>query len=100
MAPAQPELAPAQGKPPLPPEHDRHRRPVSLPRRRARSRRPRTRRTQAAIAKPGGRLAHSMQVKRVLVALAGSSVDPDVIRMAVDITKPAKAEIVAIHVIE
>jgi len=41
-----------------------------------------------------------MQFKRILVALAGSSVDPDVIRMAVDIAKPAKAEIVAIHVIE
>jgi nucleotide-binding universal stress UspA family protein len=41
-----------------------------------------------------------MQFKRILVALAGSSVDPDVIRMAVDIAKPTKAEIVAIHVIE
>ncbi|MEK6225755.1 MAG: universal stress protein [Chloroflexota bacterium] len=41
-----------------------------------------------------------MQAKRILVALAGSSVDPDVIRIAIDIAKPAKAEIVAIHVIE
>jgi nucleotide-binding universal stress UspA family protein len=41
-----------------------------------------------------------MQFKRILLALAGSSVDPDVIRMAVDIAKPAKAEVVAIHVIE
>jgi nucleotide-binding universal stress UspA family protein len=41
-----------------------------------------------------------MQVKRILVALAGASIDPDVIRMAVDIARPTKAEIVAIHVIE
>ncbi|HEX9267495.1 MAG TPA: universal stress protein [Candidatus Limnocylindria bacterium] len=41
-----------------------------------------------------------MQAKRILVALAGSSVDPDVIRIAIDIAKPTKAEIVAIHVIE
>lgn len=41
-----------------------------------------------------------MQAKHILVALAGSSVDPDVIRIAIDIAKPTKAEIVAIHVIE
>jgi len=41
-----------------------------------------------------------MQAKRILVALAGSSVDPDVIRIAIDISKPTRAEIVAIHVIE
>src|SRR5438477_10772520 len=41
-----------------------------------------------------------MQAKRILVALAGSSVDPDVIRIAIDIAKPTKADIVAIHVIE
>jgi nucleotide-binding universal stress UspA family protein len=41
-----------------------------------------------------------MQAKRILVALAGSSVDPDVIRVAVDIAKPTRAQIVAIHVIE
>jgi nucleotide-binding universal stress UspA family protein len=41
-----------------------------------------------------------MQLKRILVPLAGTSVDPEVIRVAVALGKPAKAEIVAIHVIE
>ena len=41
-----------------------------------------------------------MQPKRVLVALAGSSADPDVIRLVAWIAKPAKAEVVGIHVIE
>ena len=41
-----------------------------------------------------------MPIRKILVALAGSSVDPDVIRLAVSIAKPVKAEIVAINVIE
>jgi nucleotide-binding universal stress UspA family protein len=41
-----------------------------------------------------------MQVKRILVPLAGTSVDPEVLRVAVALGKPAKAEIIAIHVIE
>ena len=41
-----------------------------------------------------------MQLKRILVAVAGTSVDPDVIRLAVSLAKPAKAEIIAVHVIE
>lgn len=41
-----------------------------------------------------------MQLKRILVAVAGTSVDPDVIRHAVTLAKTAKAEIVAVHVIE
>ena len=41
-----------------------------------------------------------MQLKRILVPLAGTSVDPEVIRVAVVLGKPAKAQIVAIHVIE
>jgi len=36
----------------------------------------------------------------MLVPLAGASVDPDVIRLAVTLAKPSHAEIVAIHVIE
>ena len=41
-----------------------------------------------------------MQIKRVLVALSGTVVDPDVIRLTAAIAKPAKAEILAVHVIE
>ncbi len=41
-----------------------------------------------------------MQTKRILVPVAGTSVDPDVIRIAVALGKPTKAEIIAIHVIE
>ena len=41
-----------------------------------------------------------MQLKRILVPLAGTSVDPEVIRVAITLGKPAKAEIVAIYVIE
>lgn len=41
-----------------------------------------------------------MQLKRILVPLGGTSVDPEVIRVAVALGKPAKAQIVAIHVIE
>jgi len=41
-----------------------------------------------------------MQIKRILVALSGTVVDPDVIRLAATIAKPTKAEIIAVHVIE
>ena len=41
-----------------------------------------------------------MQLRRILVPLAGASVDTDVIRVAAALAKPTKAEIVAIHVIE
>ncbi len=41
-----------------------------------------------------------MQVKRVLVPLAGAAIDPDVIRLAVTLAKPTHAEVIAIHVIE
>lgn len=41
-----------------------------------------------------------MQLKRILVAIGGSSVDPDVIRLSLTLARPAKAEIVAVHVIE
>jgi len=41
-----------------------------------------------------------MQIKRILVPLAGASVDPDVIRIAAALAKASRAEIIAIHVIE
>lgn len=41
-----------------------------------------------------------MQFKRIVVPLAGTSVDPDVIRLAATLAKASKAEVVAIHVIE
>ena len=41
-----------------------------------------------------------MQLRRILVPLAGTSVDPDVIRVAVALAKPKHAEVIAIHVIE
>ena len=41
-----------------------------------------------------------MQPKRILVALAGTSADPDMLRLVSPIAKSAKAEVVGIHVIE
>jgi nucleotide-binding universal stress UspA family protein len=41
-----------------------------------------------------------MQLRRIIVPLKGMSVDADVIKVAVALAKPAKAEIIAIHVIE
>src|SRR5919201_6092848 len=41
-----------------------------------------------------------MQPKRVLVGLAGTSADPDVIRLVASIAKHSKAQVVGIHVIE
>ena len=41
-----------------------------------------------------------MQLRRIVVPLAGTTVDPDVIRVAAALAKPNKAEVIAIHVIE
>ena len=41
-----------------------------------------------------------MQLRRIIVPLAGTSADPDVIRVAATLAKPSKATIIAIHVIE
>lgn len=41
-----------------------------------------------------------MQLRRIVMPLAGASVDPDVIRVAAMLAKPSKAEVIAIHVIE
>lgn len=41
-----------------------------------------------------------MQLRRIIVPLAGASVDHDVIRVAAMLAKPAKSEVIAVHVIE
>jgi nucleotide-binding universal stress UspA family protein len=41
-----------------------------------------------------------MQLRRIIVPLKGMSVDADIIKIAVTLAKPAKAQIIAIHVIE
>lgn len=41
-----------------------------------------------------------MQLRRIIVPLAGATVDHDVIRIAAMLAKPSKAEVVAVHVIE
>ena len=41
-----------------------------------------------------------MPWKKILVPVGGTAVDPDVVRLAVTIGKPSKAEITAVHVIE
>jgi nucleotide-binding universal stress UspA family protein len=41
-----------------------------------------------------------MQYRRILVPLAGASVDADVIRITAALAKPTRAEILAVHVIE
>ena len=41
-----------------------------------------------------------MQYRRIIVAVAGAAVDPDVIRVAAALAKTAKAEVIAVHVIE
>lgn len=41
-----------------------------------------------------------MQLRRIIVALSGAAIDADIIRVAVTMAKPTKAEIIAIHVIE
>lgn len=41
-----------------------------------------------------------MPYQRILVALAGTSVDPDVVRLAAALAKPNKGKVIGIHVIE
>ena len=41
-----------------------------------------------------------MQIKRVLVAISGSAIDPDVVSLAAMVARPTKAEILIVHVIE
>lgn len=41
-----------------------------------------------------------MAYERILVPIGGTTVDPDLIRLAVTLAKPGKAEILAVHVIE
>jgi nucleotide-binding universal stress UspA family protein len=41
-----------------------------------------------------------MPWKKILVPVRGTVVDPDVVRLAITIGKPSKAEITAVHVIE
>jgi nucleotide-binding universal stress UspA family protein len=41
-----------------------------------------------------------MPWKKILVPVKGTAVDPDVVRLAITIGKPSKAEITAVHVIE
>jgi nucleotide-binding universal stress UspA family protein len=41
-----------------------------------------------------------MQLKRIVVALGGASVDADVIRVATTLARASKAEVIAVHVIE
>ena len=41
-----------------------------------------------------------MAFKRILLPLAGSAVDPDLVRLAVTLAKPTKAELLGVHVIE
>ncbi len=41
-----------------------------------------------------------MRLRQILVPLAGSAVDPDVVRLAVDLAKPSKAKVLGVHVIE
>ncbi|MGH2449726.1 MAG: universal stress protein [Candidatus Limnocylindria bacterium] len=41
-----------------------------------------------------------MQLKQILVPLAGSAVDADVVRLAATLAKPDKAKVLAVHVIE
>lgn len=41
-----------------------------------------------------------MAYQRILVPIGGTTVDPDLIRLAVTLAKPGKAEILAVHVIE
>ncbi len=41
-----------------------------------------------------------MPFRRIVVPLAGTAVDPDVVRLAVTLAKASKAEVLAIHVIE
>ena len=41
-----------------------------------------------------------MRLRQILVPLSGTAVDPDVVRLAVDLAKPSHAKVFAVHVIE
>ena len=41
-----------------------------------------------------------MRLRQILVPLSGSAVDPDVVRLAIDLAKPSRAKVFAVHVIE
>jgi nucleotide-binding universal stress UspA family protein len=41
-----------------------------------------------------------MALRQILVPLAGTAIDPDLVRLAVDLARPSKAKIFAVHVIE
>ena len=41
-----------------------------------------------------------MQLRQIIVPIGGTSVDPDVIRLAVNLARPSKARILGVHVIE
>lgn len=41
-----------------------------------------------------------MRLRHILVPLAGAPVDPEVVRLAVDLARPSKAKILGVHVIE
>lgn len=41
-----------------------------------------------------------MAFQRIVVPLAGTAIDPDLVRLAVTLGKPSKAELLAVHVIE
>ncbi|MSQ36867.1 MAG: hypothetical protein EXR61_00950 [Chloroflexi bacterium] len=46
------------------------------------------------------KLALLMQIRRMLVAISGAVIDPDVVSLAATIARPTKAEIRIVHVIE
>lgn len=41
-----------------------------------------------------------MRLRQILIPLSGASVDPDVVRLAVDLAKSSKAKLLGVHVIE
>ena len=41
-----------------------------------------------------------MRLRQILIPLSGTAVDPDVVRLAVDLAKPSRAKLFAVHVIE
>jgi nucleotide-binding universal stress UspA family protein len=41
-----------------------------------------------------------MRLRQILIPLSGTAVDPDLVRLAVDLAKPSKAKLFGVHVIE
>lgn len=41
-----------------------------------------------------------MPFQRIVLPLAGAAIDPDLVRLAVALAKPSKAQVLAVHVIE